>query len=279
VHLEPTSADPILRGADPVDEKEHLTDAITREALAYIDRHKASPFFLYLTYNAVHLPLEPDPKYLERFSNIADERRRGYAAQLSKLDDGIGRVLAKLRDNGLEQDTLIVFISDNGGPTDRNGSSNGPLRDTKGTVYEGGVRVPYFIQWKGHIPEGITYDKPVISLDIFPTVAAAAQASLPGDRIIDGVNLLPFVTGRNAAQPHEFLYWRFGEQWAVRNKDWKLLRSKGEEHLFNLSEDLSESKDLLSQQTEAAKTLREAFAEWEANLIPPLWKQGTAKRG
>lgn len=270
VDLAPNGDKSIYRGTEPVEEKEHLTDAFAREAVDYIERHKSAPFFLYLTFNAVHSPLEPDPKYLERFSGIADERRRKYAALLTGLDDAVGRVLGKVRDSGIEQDTLIFFIGDNGGPT-QNGSDNAPLRATKATVYEGGVRVPYFIQWKGHIPEGVTYDKPVISLDILPTAAAAAAASLPGDRVIDGVNLLPYITGHNAAHPHEYLYWRYGEQSAVRSKDWKLVRFQGQEQLFNLTADKAESQDRLTEQPEAAKGLQEAYAQWESNLSAPLW--------
>lgn len=278
VKLAPDGDNSILRGTEAIEENEHLTDAFAREAEAYIERHKAEPFFLYLPFNAVHNPLEPAPRYMERFASIADERRRKYAGLLAGLDDGVGRVLAKLRETGIEEDTLIFFFSDNGGPTG-NGSQNGPLNATKGTVYEGGVRVPFFLQWKGHVPEGVTYDKPVISLDILPTAAAAAAATLPGDRPIDGVNLLPFITGRNAAHPHEYLYWRFGEQSAVRSNDWKRVRPKtGQEQLFKLSNDLSEKNDVLAEHPEVADELRIAYTQWESNLIEPHWSRGQRAR-
>ncbi|MCC6490598.1 MAG: sulfatase-like hydrolase/transferase [Candidatus Hydrogenedentes bacterium] len=272
VKLEPNGENSIFRGTEPVMEEEHLTDAFAREAVACIERHKDHPFFLYLTFNAVHNPLEPQPRYLDRFSAIADEKRRKYAALLTGLDDAVGQVLGKVREAGLESDTLVFFISDNGGPT-ANGSNNADLREIKGTVYEGGVRVPFFAQWKGHIPEGVTFDKPVISLDILPTAAAAAAATLPGDREIDGVNLLPFITGRNAAHPHEYLYWRFGEQSAIRNKDWKLVRNQGSEELFHLAADRTEKQDVLTEQPPIAEELRAAYAQWETNLIAPLWAQ------
>ncbi|MCC6694756.1 MAG: sulfatase-like hydrolase/transferase [Candidatus Hydrogenedentes bacterium] len=270
VKLEPDGENSIFRGTEPVAEKEHLTDAFAREAVAYVDRHKDHPFFLYLTFNAVHNPLEPQPRYLDRFSGIADEKRRKYAALLTGLDDAVGQVLGKVREAGLESDTLIFFISDNGGPT-ANGSSNADLRAIKGTVYEGGVRVPYFVQWKGHLPEGITYDKPVISLDILPTAAAAGAAALPGDREIDGVNLLPYITGRNAAHPHEYLYWRFGEQAAIRNKEWKLVRNQGAEELFHIALDRTEKQELLAEQPQIVEELGAAYAQWETNLVAPLW--------
>ena len=277
VNLDPTEKNPIYRGTEPVSEEEHLTDAFAREATEYIDQHKDHPFFLYLTFNAVHNPLEPQSRYLERFSGIADERRRKYAALLTGLDDAVGRVLGKIRETALEGDTLIFFISDNGGPP-VNGSSNGELREVKGTVYEGGTRVPYFIQWKGHIPEGATYDRPVISLDILPTAVAAAAAALPGDREIDGVNLLPFITGRNAAHPHELLYWRFGEQTAIRNSEWKLVRNLGPEQLFHITADRAEKQDLLAEHPQIADELRTAYAQWETNLVAPLWNRSNRTR-
>ncbi len=297
--LQPNGDSSIYRGTEPVDEKEYLTDAFSREAESFINRHKSEPFFLYLAYNAVHLPLEPHPRYADRFPGITDERRRKYAGLLTALDDGVGRVLSALRANGLEEDTLIFFISDNGGP-EVTGSTNTPLRGWKATLFEGGIRIPYFIRWKGHLPEGVTYEKPVISLDILPTAAAAAGAALPGDRVIDGANLLPHITGHDAAHPHEYLFWRMGDQSAVRSKDWKIVKAdtgvlqrtfsdaspavaaqlgkigetftgfKGEE-LYNLTDDIAESKDRQVEAPEALKELREAFAQWEKNTVPPAW--------
>ncbi len=164
----------IYRGDSPVQETEYLTDAFAREAAAFVERQKAEPFFLQLTFNAVHQPLQAPDKYLSRFSGIEDETRKTYAAMLSALDDGVGKVLETLRRKGLEENTLIFFISDNGGPTHANGSKNTPLRGDKATVWEGGIRVPFLVQWKAKLPAGKTYDQPVIALDIGATAAAAA---------------------------------------------------------------------------------------------------------
>lgn len=217
---------PILRGFEPVDEKEYLTDAFTREAVAFINRHARDdkPFFVYLPYNAVHTPMDTTDKYLQRFTQIKDPLRRKHAAMLAAMDDGVGEVVAALQKNNLEERTLIFFFSDNGGPTRSNTSSNKPLRGFKGQVLEGGIRVPFLASWKGQIPAGKVDDRPVIQLDIMPTAVAAAGGTMPTDRQIDGVNLLPYLTGPKAEVPHEALFWRMGPQTAVRKGDWKLIR-------------------------------------------------------
>ncbi|MCI0463525.1 MAG: sulfatase [Gemmataceae bacterium] len=265
--------DPILRGTQPADEKEYLTDAFTREALAFLDRHQKEPFFLYLTYNAVHAPMQAPRKYLDRFPQIQDEKRRTYAAMLSAMDDGIGAVLNKIRQAGLEQDTLIFFISDNGGPPQANASRNDPLNGRKGGVLEGGIRVPFLVQWKGHLPTGQTYDQPVISLDIMPTALAAAGGKLPEDRVIDGVNLLPYWTRTNLKPPHEVLFWRFGTPMAVRKGNWKLVKDGSQPvQLFDLAADLGETRNLASQQPDVVQELATALKQWDAQLAKPLWK-------
>jgi arylsulfatase A-like enzyme len=260
-----------------VDEKEYLTDAFTREALAFIDRRKAQPFFLYLTYNAVHNPLQATDKYLARFAGIADQRRRTYAAMLSAMDDGIGAVIAKLKSSGLYGDTMIFFLSDNGGPSfpDRgNASSNVPLRATKGTVYEGGIRVPFLLQWPRRLPGGKTYDQSVISLDILPTLAGAARARLAADVKIDGVNLMPHVMGQSSiSRPHYALFWRFGQQHAVREGNWKLVRlAQQPDELYDLASDISESNNLAAVKPDIVQKLSDELAAWESGLSPPLWQ-------
>ncbi|MGE5608113.1 MAG: sulfatase-like hydrolase/transferase, partial [Bacillota bacterium] len=167
--------DPICRGYTPVVEKEYLTDAFTREAVSFIQRHKNEPFFLYLPYNAVHVPLEAPPtKYLDRFAHIEKEKRRLFCAMLAAVDDGVGAVLSTLRQLNLEEDTLVFLVSDNGGPTAGNSSRNTPYRGGKGGLGEGGIHVPFLAQWKGHLPAGKEYAQPIISLDVFPTALAAA---------------------------------------------------------------------------------------------------------
>ena len=265
---------PILRGTQPVDEKEYTTNAFAREALSFIDRHQREPFFLYLPFNAVHAPLQGLESYLAKFSNIADERRRTFAAMHSCLDDAIGRVLKMLRDTKLEQNTLLFFISDNGGPTLNTTSGNLPLRGYKTQVLEGGIRIPYMVRWPGHVPAGKVFDYPVISLDIHPTAAAAAGIPIPAEAKLDGVDLAPYLAGKNKARPHEKLYWRFGAQWAIRAGDWKLLAMGGEPELYDLAHDIGEKHNLAAAKPEKAQELRAAYEDWNRQLMEPRWRNG-----
>lgn len=274
----PEKSKTILRGGTPVEEKEYLTDAFGREAAAFIDRHKEKPFFLYLAFNAVHTPMDADAARLEKFASIPDKMRRTYAAMLSAMDDAVGRVVEKLRGAGLEEKTIVFFFSDNGGPTMQgttiNGSRNTPLRGSKRQTFEGGVRVPFVIQWKGRLPAGKVYDLPVIQLDILPTSLAAAGVS-PKDARFDGVNLFPFLEGQEAGAPHDTLYWRFGQQMAIRRGDWKLVKvDAAPARLHHLARDIGEADDLVSTQPEKAKELQAAWDAWNAELPEPLWRGG-----
>ncbi|MCX5758725.1 MAG: sulfatase-like hydrolase/transferase, partial [Candidatus Hydrogenedentes bacterium] len=201
-------ANPIMRGTEPVADIDYTTDAFAREAVSFIDRHRTVPFFLYVPFNAVHAPLEAPEKYLSRFPNIEDKKRRTFAAMLSALDDNVGLILAKLRECQLEENTLVFFISDNGGPTVQTSSRNHPLQGFKGQVYEGGIRVPFLAQWKGRIPSGKVDDRPVIAIDVHPTALAVAGVIPPADAKLEGVNLLPYLTGQESAAPHDALFWR-----------------------------------------------------------------------
>ncbi|MHC4401124.1 MAG: sulfatase-like hydrolase/transferase [Planctomycetota bacterium] len=261
----PYDADnPILRGGQPVEEPAYLTDALTREAVDFIERHRNRPFFLYLAYNAVHSPLQGADRYMRRFARIEDVHRRIFAAMLSNLDDSVGAVLEKLRSEGLEEHTLVFFLSDNGGPTRELTSSNLPLRGGKGDVYEGGIRVPFMCQWKGTIAAGEVYRHPVISLDVLATAAAAAQAPVPERRRIDGVNLLPYLLGRREGRPHEVLYWRMGQRAAIRVGDWKLVRnarrSAAPWEVYDLDADVGESNNVAETRPEKRSEL---LAQWE----------------
>jgi len=267
----------IWRGMEKIEEKEYLTDAFGREAVAFIDRHKEKPFLLYLAFNAVHTPMDATDKYLERFKNVEGNRKK-YCAMMSAMDDNIGLVLAKLRDAKIEEDTLIFFISDNGGPA-INASSNGPLHGHKATTWEGGIRVPWLVQWKGKLPAGKVYEQPVIQLDIQPTALAAAGIKAEGTNF-DGVNLLPYLEGKNEAAPHASLFWRFGKQNAVRMGDWKLVEAAGSEgkKLFNLKDDLGENTDLTAKNPEKVKELQAAWDEWNKGNVPATWGQQMAKK-
>ncbi len=213
----------------------------------------------------------PSPQYWLILSNGGRRKSCGASAMLSAMDDAIGRVLAALRVARLEEDTLIFFISDNGGPTLNTTSRNDPLRGYKGQVLEGGIRIPYMVQWKGRIPAGKVYDAPVISLDIHPTAVAAAGGVIPASAHLDGVNLLPFLTGAAKGRPHDRLFWRFGEECAVRSGDWKLLRQTGAWELYNLAEDIGEKDNRISRDTAKAKDLEAAYSAWNAQLDEPRW--------
>jgi arylsulfatase A-like enzyme len=268
----------ILRNSQPVDEKEYLTDAFNREAVEFVDRHHEQPFFLYLPYNAVHLPLQAPQEYLKRCAHIRNTRRRIMAAMLLAMDDGVGMVLDRLRRYGIEEDTLIFFFSDNGGPTPVNHSSNAPLSGLKTDLYEGAIRIPFMCQWKGRIPAGVVSDEPIISLDIMPTSLAAAGVALPKERAIDGVNLLPLLTGQTKQPPHEMLFWRYGELQAVRRGNMKLLRVEGEsDKLFDLAADIGEKHDLAAEKPGVVRELGAALSRWNGELAQPLWSQPIRK--
>ena len=264
---------PIERDGKPVVETEYLTDAFSREAAAFVRRHDKDPFFLYLAYNAPHTPLQAPKAYLDRVANIEDPTRRSYAAMITAMDDGIGRLLATIEVLKLENDTIIFFLSDNGGPTQVTHADNKPYRGAKGQVYEGGIHVPFVMKWKGHLPEGETYGNPIISLDIFPTAAAIAGAQIPKDRPIDGVNLLPHLTGKAAAPPHDKLFWRTGggEAFAVRQGNWKLVKIGKRTELYDLEADIAESKDTASAKPEVVSRLEAARTAWNHQMIAPLF--------
>lgn len=262
----------LLRNFERVDEKEYLTDAFSREAVSYIEKNKDHPFFIYLAYNAPHTPLQATEKYLGRFNHMKDGRRKTYAAMVSAVDDGVGQVLAKLDELKLTENTMVVFLSDNGGPEDSNGSDNGVLRGQKGGLFEGGIRVPFAIQWPAKIRAGQTFDKPVISLDIFATIIAQANTPPKTKNKIDGVNLIPFLTGENSNAPHDYLFWRKfdSKDYAVRRGDEKMiLRSGTEEMLFDLSQDISEEKNLSNETKENTRRLSSDLRKWESELIDP----------
>lgn len=278
IDAKPNTPNAIMRGTKPVNETEYLTDAFNREAVAFIRQHAKEPFFLYLAFNAVHTPQQCPDKYTAPFSSIQDPKRRMMAGMLAAMDVGVGNVLKTLREAGIEENTLVFFIADNGGPTPANGSRNTPFSGYKGQVLEGGIRVPFIMQWKNRLPAGKTYTQPVISLDILPTALAAAGASVPTDRKVDGVNLLPFIMGEKESAPHEALYWRFGSQAAIRQGDYKLLiQPQQKPKLINLKEDVAEQHDLSEKEPQLAARLDSALKEWSSTLAQPLWKAKKAQ--
>lgn len=271
----------ILRGNEPVDTMEFTTLDFAREANKFIDKNRDKPWFVYLPFNAVHTPMEAPQKYIDRFAKIEDKKRRTFAAMLSAMDDAIGEVLGTIREHKLEENTLVIYFADNGGPTAANTSTNGPLNGFKATVWEGGVRVPFLMQWKGKLPAGKVEDRPVIQLDVQPTALAAAGVAIKPEWKLDGVNLLPYLTGEKKDSPHDALFWRFGRQRAIRQGDWKLTDTGDGAKLFNLSKDIGEKTDLASQEANKLKQLEAAYADWNKDNVEPAWgspNRGTGKK-
>jgi arylsulfatase A-like enzyme len=250
-------------------EPDYYTRALGREALAFLDRHKDERFFLYLPFNAVHAPMQAEEKLMEEFSGIEDEGRRKLAAMLSCMDQQIGRVLEKLREHGLGENTLVVFLSDNGGKPDNNFSLNHPLRGQKGTFFEGGIRIPFCMRWPARIKAGGVVDDPVISLDLLPTVIAAAGGKVGEDWKCEGIDLLPRLTGDVEKLPVRSMFWKSGTTWAIRRGGWKLVKDgRAEPMLFHLAVDMSEKNDLSSKRAGRAEQLKKVWDEWDRENVP-----------
>ncbi len=261
-------------------------DVQSDAALAFVKRNHDAPFFLYLAYFAPHVPLEATDEYLTRFSGEMPERRRMCLAMMSAIDDGVGRLRQSLEEYGIDKNTLIFYISDNGAPTkmikeDRtlefkggawDGSLNDPLIGEKGMLSEGGIRVPFLAAWPGVIPAGKVYHEPVISLDVAATAVALAGLVMPEE--LDGVNLIPYLKGEKSAPPHEYLFWRFWDQTAVRSGKWKFLKAGEYEFLFDLEPDGVESENLIHQYPEKAAELKGVLEDWAAELYEPGVPEG-----
>jgi len=279
----------VLDGETPVLETEYLTDAFTREAVSFIDRHATDPFFLYVAYNAPHAPYTATSDYLNRVAYIADPDRRTYAAMIVAMDDGVGEILAELQAQGLLSNTLIFFLSDNGAPA-HTFTSNFPLRGNKGNTLEGGIRVPFVVQWTGRLPGHGVYNDPVSALDIVASGTAAAGVTLPSDRTYDGLDIIPYLAGEQTP-PERDLFWRWlglGENgppgsndyiWAVRSGTLKLVTSSDTvgqpATLYNLSADISETHDLAAGDPNDVTALRTLYDQWNLETIAPLWQAPT----
>jgi arylsulfatase A-like enzyme len=274
----------MMRGTEPVNGDEYFTDAFAREGSAFIQKHKDQPWFLYLAFNAVHTPMHATDDRLAKFANIQDKTRRTYAAMMFALDEAIGRIRKAVAESGHEENTLVVFFSDNGGPTmpgtTMNGSINKPFRGSKRTTLEGGIHVPSLLSWKGHVTPAV-YDSPIFQLDFTATALESAGLKVPD---LNGVNLLPYLSGENKNAPHDALYWRFGDQMAIRVGDYKLVRYDAnvdlrtgkkepatEAKLYNLASDIGESKDLAANMPEKVKELQTKWDAWNGTLMKPLW--------
>jgi len=285
------SHDMIYRGREVQHLDGYTTDLFTDEALGFMKRNAAKPWFLYLAYNAVHTPLEIAEKLKSRIpASVTDENRRGYLSLLLGLDDAVGRISAELK--AKHPNTLVFFFSDNGGSGRKpffayNTGINTPLRGDKGQTLEGGIRVPFFVSWPGQLPVGKLYEQPVSTLDVLPTALAVASignrspADSTGSRIyegIEGVNLIPYLQGEKTDAPHESLAWRFGPQKALRRGKWKLVDVRDMEaktqsgwQLYNLEADIGETKNLAATKPELVTELAKAWDDWNSKNVPPQW--------
>lgn len=264
----------ILLDREPVAKEDftYMTDQLADKAVDYIGKHKDKPFFLYLAFNATH-----GPNHATR-EDLAAAGGDKIKAMTIALDRAVGKVLDGLRQNGVYDNTMVVFTNDNGGAT---GHDNKPLRGHKSQTYEGGIRVPFAIQWPAAIKGAQKCDAPVITLDLFATAMAVAGIDKSPGKPLDGINLLPIMTGKTTARPHQTLYWKTGSPWAVRDGDLKLVGGNTDQPgtgfaLFDLAADTSETKNLATDRPDDVKRLRALYDTWQATHKPTAWgRQGS----
>ncbi|MCP5432822.1 MAG: sulfatase-like hydrolase/transferase [Alphaproteobacteria bacterium] len=260
---------PILRGTTPEPMPAHTTEAFAAEAVAFIKAHKDGPFFVYLPFNAVHAPMDTTDRYYAMFPNEKNETRRIHLAMLAALDDAVGLVRKTLDEEGLAENTFVAFLSDNGGPTQQTTSSNAPLNGVKGLVLEGGIRVPAIFAWKGHLPAGTVIDTVAMGFDV--TATSLQLAGVLPESGLDGVDIMPFLTGEKTGDAHDALYWRSGGQGAMRAGPWKLVKNGDSWHLFNLATDISEHRDLAAEDAGRLASMKAQWTQWSGEMKDPLW--------
>ncbi|KHJ39395.1 arylsulfatase [Pedobacter glucosidilyticus] len=267
-HDKPGDINAIRNNQKHVDFKEgYLTDVFGDAAIHYIDKYKKEPFFMYLSFNAVHTPMQAKKEDLEKFKN---HPRQMLAAMTWALDENVGKVMKKLAAENLLENTIIFFLSDNGG-AHNNQSSVYPLKGWKGNEFEGGHRVPFAMSWKGHIPAGVKSNKLVSSLDIYATALTLAQTENPSNKPIDGKSLFPHNNNDNPAN-QETLFWRKDEVAAARIGDYKLIRLKDNGSvLYNLKSDIGEKNNLAETEPKKYEELQKALKDWESKMRAPLW--------
>ena len=254
--------------------KKYLTDYLTDEAVSAIHNNKHRPFFMYLAHWGVHTPLQATKEDYDALKNIPDHRRRVYASMVRSMDRSVGKVLQALKEDGLEQNTIVIFTSDNGAPNYIGlPEVNRPYRGWKLTFFEGGLRVPYVAKWPGHIAAGTRYKTPVSNIDILPTVVAAAGGTVPTDRTIDGVNLLPFLNSTPTTQASRPLYWNDGSYQAMLNDGWKMQVAERPKKtwLYKLNEDPTERVNLADKRADKVAELKAMLATHNATLPPSAW--------
>ena len=252
--------------------EKYTTEAFADAAVSFIERNQSTPFFLMLSFNAVHTPMDAKKEDLKHFPELSG-RRQKLAAMTLAMDRACGLVLGKLDELGLSENSIVVFTNDNGGPSDTNVSNNHPLSGTKANHLEGGIRVPFIMRWTGTISKGSEYSYPISTLDLLPTFYTAGGGELSLIEGLDGVDLLPFILGENTARPHQTLYWKKENRGAIREGDWKMLRYPDRPaELYNLAEDISEVDDLASKYPEKVRHMYKQLFAWELTLDRPLWQ-------
>ncbi|MEZ4319262.1 MAG: sulfatase-like hydrolase/transferase [Myxococcota bacterium] len=267
----------LKRGTRHVPESfDYLTDELASEASDWIGAHAHEPFFLYVAFNAVHMPLDALREDVMAQAPELTGERRTLAAMTAAVDRAIGHVLDALEREEIGDETVVFLLNDNGAGKQNHGD-NAPFHGGKGNLYEGGIRVPYVVRWPGVTDDGTTFDAPVSALDIFPTALAAAGA--PPREELDGVDLRPWLDGDRADAPHPLLFWRLGESWAIRDGSMKLLSDRGgTPQLFDLESDPGEQVDLSSQDPERVATLQRRYDAWNLQLAAPAFESATEER-
>lgn len=252
----------------------YITDNKGDECVDFIKRHKDEPFFLYASFNAPHSPMQATEKDLELYKHIKDKNRRTYAAMVHRLDINVGKIIKALENEKVKDNTLVVFLSDNGGPCDQNSSNNAPYNGQKGILLEGGIRVPFIANWPGTLKPGTTYDHLVSALDLAPTFLSLAGGDTRSQGF-SGVDLMPFLTEDDQGLPHENMQWKFTISTAIREGDWKLIRVPDRlPMLYHLPSDISEQHDVALDNMEVTKRLLKKMGDWEVELPHPLFLEG-----
>ena len=253
----------------------YITDDVGNECVDFIKRHQNEPFFLMASFNAPHTPMQALPSDLQLYKSIQNEKRRTYAAMVHRLDINIGKIMASVESEGIRENTLIVFISDNGGPVNSNASLNVPYRGQKGILLEGGIHVPFIMNWSKKLPSGIAYKKMVSTLDFLPTFLGAAGGEIKEADSFDGVNLLPFIKGKHKGLPHQNLKWRFTISAAIREGDWKLVRLPDRlPLLYHLPTDIAEQNNLALKELAKTEALFKKLGTWDVQLPHPVFLEG-----
>jgi len=270
-----TGSSAIYRNNKKIKEDRYLTFAFRDEAIEYMAIHKndQNPFFLYLAFNAPHVPFQVPRDYYEMHADVKDENKRVYRAMIHALDDAIGDLMEKMKLMGLDENTIVFLVSDNGGASYTGATDNYPYKGGKLTWFDGGLNVSFAMKWKDHLPSGKVYEKPVSAMDIFATCVDITNCPLPDDRTYDGVSLIPYLTGEKKGDPHQAFYWKADHIHAMREGNYKYLTSvrDGWTEIYNITNDRYEENDLIETKTDTLQQLKKDFDLWQQNLPAPMW--------